>query len=458
MKLSVKFFCIAYLTVLFAAGAGGTVIVKTVTDTLWDAQIERVENAAGYAADCFVAMAESGLGYAAISTAEAERYLKNALDARLYGVSVYSGEDAEARYPALENDGGQNKFYESGGRFMLESACRTDVNGRRYCVAVIADLTETREQCDSFRRAYALAVLAISAASGAVLFVLTERATRPLRRLTRITDGIAGGSYGATVKIKCRDAETARLAASVNAMSKAIETKVRELEAEMEKRSVFVADFTHELKTPMTAIIGYAQMLDAYDLEPAERRQAARAIYKEGRRLEKLSMQLLELYVLQNEAPETEPFSLCEAEEQLKNTLAFPAKKYGVAAEIALGSETVRANGVLLMSLLYNLADNAFKSCESGGRVRICSCAEGGRVRIVVADNGRGIAKENLELVKEPFFREDKARSRRMGGAGLGLSLCKRICELHGSELTINSEPGVGTAVSFTIEREEDRM
>lgn len=118
------------------------------------------------------------------------------------------------------------------------------------------------------------------------------------------------------------------------------------------------------MKTPMTAIIGYAQMLRSYDLDKMEKDQAAEAIYNEAKRLEKLSLQLLELYVYQNENVEMERIDLFEVGEQLKATLKYLSEKYDVKFSIDFEKEIVSANSVLFLSLLYNLADNAFKASK----------------------------------------------------------------------------------------------
>ncbi|MBE6767176.1 MAG: ATP-binding protein, partial [Ruminococcaceae bacterium] len=114
---------------------------------------------------------------------------------------------------------------------------------------------------------------------------------------------------------------------------------------------------------------------------------------------------------------------------------------------------TVFANETLLLSLIYNLADNAFKASSAGDTVFIGFTDLGNELLVFIKDTGRGISTENIKLLTEPFFREDKSRSRAQGGAGLGLSLCKEIVRLHGSELYIESQKGAGTTVSFRLKK-----
>ena len=237
-------------------------------------------------------------------------------------------------------------------------------------------------------------------------------------------------------------------------MSAAVERKISEITEEAEKRDIFVADFTHELKTPMTAIMGYAQMLDVYELTDSERGEAARAIYGEARRLENLSLRLLELYVYRNEkAADIRKTELYGVGRQLESSLGNLSVKYAAPLRVSLPDTAVMADKTLLLSLLYNLADNAFKASENGGEVSIYGAEEGETVRITVKDSGKGIAKENLKMLTQPFFREDKSRSRKLGGAGLGLSICEAIAKLHGTALDFKSEPGKGTEVSFILKK-----
>ena len=118
-----------------------------------------------------------------------------------------------------------------------------------------------------------------------------------------------------------------------------------------------------------------------------------------------------------------------------------------VQAEPAL----VRAEPSLLLSLVYNLADNACKASPAGETVTISGRWEADDYRIAVVDHGRGIPAEHLDKITEPFYMEDKSRARRQGGAGLGLALCKRIADLHGTRLTFDSQAGRGTTVTLCL-------
>lgn len=454
MKLSFKFFCLAYIIVLLSTGLGGIFIVKNVTDTLWNTRIEQVNFAAKYAADSFLEFADVSYGEMSESKInDITRQIKNTLNVSVNEVEIYTTATAQSDFASLRDGEGVSRFLNNGGNTVMESVCCISTSNENYFLAVRSDFTETQNQCKAFWQGYAVVVLAISAISGLLLFELAKSVTKPLNQLTKATDEIALGNFGKTVNIKSSDYEISNLSKSFNSMSCAIEEKIEEIQCETQKRDIFVADFTHELKTPMTAIMGYAQMLNSYELNPDERKEASASIYSEAKRLENLSRQLLDLYVFQNEKTELENINLLTIARQLESTLKILSQKYSASYEIDLTDSVVEANSTLLLSLLYNLADNAFKSVSSDGNVKIYSIKGKDCVNVFVEDNGRGIAKENIEMITEPFYREDKSRSRRFGGAGLGLSLCKEIATLHGTQLHFESEKGKGTTVSFLLKR-----
>lgn len=452
MKLSFKIFLIAYLTVLLSTGAIGMILISNVTSTLWQSKAEQAASAKTYAADTFLAFADTSYGKMSDShKSNIIGQIKNSLGNQVAYIDIFSAESGKGDYAGLKDNQGLSRFVKTDNSLLLKSVCRLNTGTDVYYLAVYSDFTQTQRQCRLFWNGYGIAVLLLSAISGLLLYAITKKVTSPLNRLTSAADDIASGSYGKTVNIKSCDLEIAELSKSFNSMSLTVAQKIREIKEETKKRDIFVADFTHEIKTPMTAIIGYAEMLNSYTLDPDEKSQAAQAIYNEGKRLEKLSLQLLDLYLLKNEKPALGRVDLKSVEKELEATLKFHKSKYGVGLSVTLPTLTVKADETLLLSLICNLADNAFKASGAGDEIKIFGTATENGMKICVKDNGRGISKENIALLTEPFFREDKARSRKIGGAGLGLSLCKEIAAIHETELQFESEIGKGTEVSFEL-------
>lgn len=219
----------------------------------------------------------------------------------------------------------------------------------------------------------------------------------------------------------------------------------------MQRQESFMGAFAHELKTPMTSIIGFADLLRQGNLDETTRTMAADYIFSEGKRLERLSFKLLELLLLKKDGLKLQKVWLNSYLTEVERALS-PAMKNrnirlvckGEAARVTLEADLVR-------SLLYNLADNAAKALDDGGIIAIRGTAIPGGCQLQVVDNGRGMAKEELAKITEAFYRVDKARARSQGGAGLGLALCKQIAQLHGGNIRFDSEPGKGTRVTVTL-------
>ena len=213
-------------------------------------------------------------------------------------------------------------------------------------------------------------------------------------------------------------------------------------------------NFTHELKTPITSILGYSDMMEKYYLDPTEQEQALKALSFEAKRLNSLSKQMLDIFITQNEKPDFSCLDLDILCKKLIFSLDALSSKYGIDYKIRFDSGSVLGNEALLLSLVTNLADNAFKATVNASHddpVIVRGSRKNGNYVISVSDRGIGISKENLSKITEPFYREDKARSRKQGGAGLGLALCSEIAKLHGTGLVFRSKKNKGTSVSFNL-------
>ena len=265
-----------------------------------------------------------------------------------------------------------------------------------------------------------------------------------------MTDQLAAGDYSHRAKASGGD-EIAELARNFNHMADAIAQNVRELEDAARRQEDFTASFVHELKTPLTSIIGYADMLRSRELEEEKRCKAAGYIFSEGKRLENLSLSLMNLVVVGRgaaEAREVDMLRLCEE----AGRISQPAMAdRGLALSVRAEPGTLWGDAALLQTLLQNLLDNARKASDPGGRVYLTGRPQGDRYLIIVEDQGRGIPAEEIGKITEAFYMVDKSRSRAEGGAGLGLALCREIAELHGGTLRFQSELGFGTRATAEL-------
>lgn len=227
-----------------------------------------------------------------------------------------------------------------------------------------------------------------------------------------------------------------------------IAKQVEELkQAEMVRRE-FSANVSHELKTPLMSISGYAEIMRDGLVQPQDVPEFAGRIYDEASRLTSLVQDIIEISKLdESKNMPFEDVDLYEMTQDICQTLMLPAKKKRVT--VLMEGKSVSIQGVrhVLHEMLYNLVDNAIKYNKEGGYVKVLLAREKDGVRWSVEDNGIGIAKEEQERIFERFYRVDKSHSRKTGGTGLGLSIVKHGAALHHAKIVLNSEPGKGTKI-----------
>ena len=234
-------------------------------------------------------------------------------------------------------------------------------------------------------------------------------------------------------------------------MAERVETSVEELQASMERQEQFVGSFTHELKTPMTSIIGYADLLRSQPLSAEEQRDAVNYIFSEGRRLERLSLTLLNIFSLENGSLTRTPVSLQELITDLVVPLRPQYAQAGIRLHACCPPGVCCLEGDLIHSLLLNLLDNARKALDHGGDIWVNGTFTEDGCILTVQDNGRGVPPDALNHLTEAFYRVDKSRSRQQGGAGLGLTLCAKIAALHNGSIRFDSTPNIGTTALVTL-------
>ena len=283
---------------------------------------------------------------------------------------------------------------------------------------------------------------------------LSYALTRQLHRLTVTARKIAEGDLSKRSRIRSRD-EIGQLSRHFDAMTEKLQQNICSLEEQMQQQDRFMGSFAHELKTPMTSIIGFADLLRQGNLEESTRMMAAEYIYSEGRRLERLSFKLLDLLLLKKDAVQMSDVDLPAFLEEIQRSLLPGLREKGIRLICKADAGTCRLEPDLIRSLHYNFVDNAAKAMEQEGMIALRAIPVSGGCQFQVVDNGRGMAPEELGRITEAFYRVDKARSRSQGGAGLGLALCKQIVELHGGTIDFSSEPGKGTRVTVTLHTKE---
>ena len=274
-------------------------------------------------------------------------------------------------------------------------------------------------------------------------YLIARRAFRPLEELTATASAISqAADLSRRVEEPPGDNEFARLARTFNGM-------FQRLEQAFEAEAQFTADASHELRTPVAVIKSACEYAEKYGDSPEEQRETIAMIHRQADRMSALIGQLLSITRLDQgtEAVRLEGLDLTALVRNVCAEQPYPGDRLLVEAEEGL---TVRGDGALLTRLLQNLIDNGFKYGRPGGRVWVELRRGEGEALLRVRDDGIGIAKEDQEKVWQRFYQADPSRTG-ASGAGLGLSMVRRIAQLHGGEMELESVPGLGSAFTLRL-------
>ncbi|MDE6752561.1 MAG: HAMP domain-containing histidine kinase [Eubacterium sp.] len=309
---------------------------------------------------------------------------------------------------------------------------------------MVCDITAVAESQNILLKIYMgvflLLVLLCAALSGSISKLLTK----PLSELSRASREISSGNLSRRAEVKTND-EVGFVAYDFNAM-------VTQLENNINHQEQFIASFAHETKTPMTSIIGYADLIRSGILDADEIKEAADYIASEGKRLENLSQKLLELIVAGKEKRNIKPVSVSDLINDFAEIYRPVYEKQNIELFCDCEAGVCLLDADLIKSLIINLCDNARKAFDGRkGIIKIKSIMIENGCAIQICDNGPGIPEKDIHHLTEAFYRVDKSRSRKMGGSGLGLSLCKEIAAVHDGSIKIESELDKGTAVTVVL-------
>ena len=295
-----------------------------------------------------------------------------------------------------------------------------------------------------FQRIYMIILCVVFPA----IFLLTGMITAPIKNVSKAAKRIAGGNYSERISFSGHD-EICELADNFNQMAERVEEKIDELSGIAKQKEEFAANFAHELKTPMTSVIGYADMLYQKDLSREQVKSAAYYIWNEGMRLEALSLKLMDLFVLDKQDFKLEKMDVKELFRNISEGIYPVCKKNGVIFHMGLENGKIYVDFDLLKTMILNMVDNAVKADCSD----IWIVGKAGREGYVIqiADNGKGIPKNELGRITEAFYMVDKSRSRKQHGAGIGMALVAKIAAIHHAKMKIESDGKSGTVLSFTF-------
>ena len=277
------------------------------------------------------------------------------------------------------------------------------------------------------------------------LFALaSRRAVSPFVELSDATKQIAAGNFDISIGCTHKKGGPKRLADDFNLMA-------QELKANEYLRKDFISNVTHEFKTPLSIISGYAELLDCDEISDRDRHEYSVTIQKESKRLIKLTSDLLSLSRLDHQKIQEKavPFRL---DEQIRQAVLLFSPEWSaknIAMDVDIPRLVYNGNEALLAQVWSNLIDNAIKFTDNDGLICIWARAQNGAVTVKISDNGEGMTEETQKRVFEQFYQGDSSHAAE--GHGLGLALVKKILDVSGGSISVTSRLGSGTNFVITL-------
>lgn len=299
-----------------------------------------------------------------------------------------------------------------------------------------------------------LGSLAILAALGVVAWWMLRLGIRPIKEMTETASRIAAGDLSERVPENAPGTEPGDLAIALNGMLGHIEHALEERAASEERLRRFVADASHELRTPVTTIRGYAELYRHGGLEePAALADAMRRTEQEAGRMTRLIEDMLTLAKLDEERPfERRALDLAVLAGDAVDDARVVAPDRPIHLDVAPGTDTiVHGDEDRIRQVLANVVGNALVHTDPDTAIDISLEVGEGAVVVTVRDHGAGMPQEVTDRVTERFFRADPARTRHRGGSGLGLAIVDATVSAHGGSVTVDSAPGAGTTVQLSF-------
>jgi two-component system phosphate regulon sensor histidine kinase PhoR len=289
-------------------------------------------------------------------------------------------------------------------------------------------------------------------------YFLSRNLISPISEIKEAAQSMAQGDFSRRLSLNSDD-ELGILARSLKSMADELQLRLKDMKKLDSMRSDFVANVSHELKTPLTSIKGFIETLEGGALDDRENAIRFLAIIKKhAEGLSNITDDLLKLSELESGKDRIE-----RADFNLKNLITEVVHRYDhVLAEKSFKLEQefngddfqIKADRLKVEHILVNLLDNSMKYTGEGGTIKVCLSGQTDHFEISVEDNGIGIPDEHIERIFERFYRVDKARSRKLGGTGLGLSIVKHAVLLHSGNVQVESREGKGTTVTVTLPKE----
>jgi len=334
------------------------------------------------------------------------------------------------------------------GRHLLYITNVVSVQSSKLIVCTVKDITYIDEQRARLYKYFFEAAVAGLAIVTFFILGMAKVVLQPVYRLIDATKSIASGNFKQRVQVSGSD-EMGVLGEQFNIMADEVENKIFVLEEEAQRKQRFIDNLTHELKTPLTSIIGYSALLEQIPYDEETFKKSIGYINSEGIRMQKMISNLMSMILTRENPLDRRSHDIRKLMEDVYGIMLIKAENKGVELKLRLQECVASIDYDVMKQVVMNLVDNAINACNNDGKVILaCGHSESG-IYLYIEDNGKGISKDQLQKITEPFYRVDKARSRKDGGAGLGLAISSEFVKKHGANMKIESEVGKGTKVTI---------
>lgn len=371
-------------------------------------------------------------------------------DEILYTNSKQTPDIPATLYESLELGSKACETIRSGNNYYLFVASQNILNDSDLYIISIRNVTSNYELLYNQIKYLIILMIIVLLICTVFMYFVSTRLTKPLEKLNAVTDTIANGDYTILADIDSDD-EIGMLAEKFNDMTLAISEHIDELNQMIKQREQFVADFTHEIKTPMTAIIGYADTLRTKKISEDNKSIAYQYIYSEGKRLESMSMKLFDLIFLKDNDLQLTELNTKELAEEITDSMTPLLSKKSLQLITDIEPANIYGENELLKTVFINLIDNARKASNEHNKIIFSGHREDDSYVFSVTDYGCGMDDETKQHICDEFYMADKSRSRAEGGAGLGMSLAALIISRHNATLDIQSTLGEGTTMKVIL-------
>lgn len=284
-----------------------------------------------------------------------------------------------------------------------------------------------------------------------IAYIISKTLTKPLKDVSKEMSKLSSGNYNISLK-EGKD-EIGILSKEFNNMSKELERRNKELLELIDSKQLFIDNLSHEMNTPLTSILGYSTLLESARLDDEQKMKYLHYIQDETKRINEMYKKLLVISYKENNNIDKVMINIDNLINEVLEELNSKINSNNIKVIIDNNVDYITGDRVLISLALSNLIRNAINASDINTTITIRTYINNNKKYISVIDEGKGIEKEDINKIIEPFYRVDKARSRSNGGTGLGLSIVTRVMELHKGKLNIESKVGIGS--TFILEFNE---